>query len=386
MKDVYKLYGVACSLYTAKARSYLRKQGVKFIELPPSHPDYVNNIMPVIGRMIIPVIETPTGEVVQDSSDIIEYVEKHNTAKVSAYPQDVLMQAISFLFELFGSEGLLRPAMHYRWNFDDQNLDFLKSEFTPFAGIATNNQIINQVFKYASDRMRSAKSGFGVSEESIPLVENSYGEFLDLFSQHLKQYPYLLGGLPSLGDYALMGPLYAHLYRDPAPSMLMRQQAPAVARWVERTNSAEAYWGDHSEDQSSLINPLDIPATLKALMKYISEEYLPEIIAHVDFANHWLAMRPDLQEGTNGLEDPVKRFIGRCDFDWRGIKLKTTVMPYRFYLLQRLQDCYDQASDTDKRAIEALFEETGLLPMLKKRTDRRVERRAHVEVWGPLRS
>jgi len=42
------------------------------------------------------------------------------------YPEDPVIKAISLLFELFGNEGLLRPAMHYRWNFDDDNLDFLK--------------------------------------------------------------------------------------------------------------------------------------------------------------------------------------------------------------------------------------------------------------------
>lgn len=384
MKNKYKLYGVACSLYTAKARSFLRKQGIDFVELPPTHTDYVEKIMPAIGRMIIPVLETPAGDIIQDGSDIIEYFEKNNSSAIPAYPQNTVLNAVSFLFELFAGEGLLRPAMHYRWNFDEQNIEFLKSEFSPFAGSGASDDVVEQVFEFASSRMRNAKDSFGVSEQSKALVESSYAEFMSLFSEHLKQYPYILGGQASLGDYALMGPLFGHLYRDPAPAMLMRQQAPSVARWVERTNSAQEYWGDHAEAQSPLIDPEKIPTTLKALMRFIAEEYLSEITAHVDFANGWLRERPDLQAGTNGLKDPARRFIGSCEFDWRGIKLNTTVMPYRFYLLQRLQDCYDQAAAVDKKSIEKLFEETGLMPILQSRTDRRVERQDHLEVWGPL--
>lgn len=384
MKKQYKLYGVSCSLYTAKVRSFLRKQGIDFVELPPTHTDYVEKVMPAIGRMIIPVLETPAGDIIQDGSDIVEYFENNNISGTPAYPQNAVLKAVSFLFELFAGEGLLRPAMHYRWNFDEQNLEFLKSEFSPFAGIGASDDIVEQVFDFSSSRMRNAKDSFGVSEQSKALVESSYAEFMSLFGEHLKQYPYLLGGQASLGDYALMGPLFGHLYRDPAPAILMRQQAPSVARWVERTNSAQEYWGDHIQDQSPLVDSEKIPATLKTLMRYIAAEYLPEITAHVDFANSWLRERPEMQAGTNGLKDPARRFIGRCEFEWRGITLNTTVMPYRFYLLQRLQDCYEQAQAADKQAIEALFEETGLQSILYLRTDRRVERANHLEVWGPL--
>jgi hypothetical protein len=118
-------------------------------------------------------------------------------------------------------------------------------------------------------------------------------------------------------------------------------------------------------------------------MRFIADEYLPEITAHVDFANQWLAERPDLIEGTNGLDNPGRRFIGKAEFDWRGIKLCTAVMPYRFYLLQRVQDSFERASKSEQQAITALLEETGLESILSIKTDRRVERVNHLEVWGP---
>lgn len=377
----FRLYGIACSLYTAKARSYLRKQNIDFVEYGPNHPDYGKRIIPHIGRMIIPVIETPDGEIVQDGSDIIHYFETRKLAAVPAYPESSLKQAMSFLFELFGGEGLLRPAMHYRWDYDENNLQFLKSEF---AALAPPGITAEQVFTFASANMRKAKQFFGVTDESKALIRSSYASFLSLFNAHLEKHPYLLGRQPSLGDYALMAPLYGHLYRDPEPSVIMRQVSPFVGRWVERMNTREEYWGDYV-DTGSDSEKDEIPETLKALMRYIAAEYLPEISAHIDYTNLWLQERPDIEPGTNGLDDPKERIIGSREFDWRGITLKTAVMPYRFYLLQRLQDCYDDANGEERAQIEALFTETGLNTLLEMRTARRVERQNHLEVWGPLR-
>jgi hypothetical protein len=216
------------------------------------------------------------------------------------------------------------------------------------------------------------------------LIVSAYAEFLALMEAHFEQYPYLLGSQPSLGDYSLIAPLYGHLYRDPKPSAIMRESAPLTARWVERMNTREEYWGDYVNTGTDF-DSTDIPDTLKSLMRYIADEYLPEIRSHVEFANQWLAQRPDIEVETNGLDNPAERVIGQSEFDWRGIALKTTVMPYRFYLLQRLQDCYDEANSEAREHISALFTETGLNTLLEVRTDRRVERNNYLEVWGPLR-
>ncbi|MFT4996948.1 MAG: hypothetical protein ACI8RO_000285, partial [Flavobacteriales bacterium] len=187
MSEQYKLYGVACSLYTAKARSYLRKQNIDFVELGPNHPSYRSDILPQIGRMIVPVIQAPDGQIVQDGSDIIDHFEKNNLATVSAYSDNKVMGAIGFLFELFGGEGLLRPAMHFRWDYDVENLSFLKSEFSPFG---PSSAIAEQTFEFASGRMRQAKLFFGATVESKDLIIESYKEFLGLLEEHFTWHPY----------------------------------------------------------------------------------------------------------------------------------------------------------------------------------------------------
>ena len=79
----YILYGAPHSLYTGKARCYLRKQRIDYVERLPSHPTYVNEIAPTIGRNIIPVIVTSSGQIIQDTIDIIDHFEANGIERVS---------------------------------------------------------------------------------------------------------------------------------------------------------------------------------------------------------------------------------------------------------------------------------------------------------------
>ena len=78
------------------------------------------------------------------------------------------------------------------------------------------------------------------------MIEAAYEELLDRLEAHFRVSPYLLGGRPSIGDFGMIAPLYAHLGRDPYPASLMKRRAPHCYRWVERMSSrlatlAEAY-------------------------------------------------------------------------------------------------------------------------------------------------
>ena len=189
--------------------------------------------------------------------------------------------------------------------------------------------------------------------------------------------------------------MWAHLYRDPAPTMLIKQRAPRVGRWVERMTTSEPYLHEFPGADGSLIDDRVLPETLLSLMRFVAEEYLPEIAAHVDVANEWLAEHPEIEAGTNGLDNPGARGLmggrglvgnGAATFEWRGQQLTTGVMPYRFWLMQRLHDDVAPAPPEERARIRNVFSDTGLELLLDLRTLRRVERHGHLEVWGPAES
>ncbi|MCM0001332.1 MAG: glutathione S-transferase [Erythrobacter sp.] len=383
----WNLWGTPNSLYTGKVRSYLIKQGIPFANRAAAEGHFHEAIIPKVGRWIVPVLEGADGTIVQDGADIIRHFEAGGATRHPAFPATPRHAVISQIFELFGGEGLLRPAMHYRWNFDATNRAFIEADFIrSLAPIDADDNVKAGIFGMASNRMREAMAGFGVTAETIPTVEASYAEFLALFDAHLAGSPYLLGSAPTIGDYGLIAPLYAHLARDPEPARLMQTTAHRVWRWTERMNRADADAGEYGAPDAVLFADDDVPDTLKALLRFIAEDYLPEVRAYVGFINDWLAARPDLAAGSSGLDRPSERRMGEVSFGWRGHEITAMVMPYRLYLLQMIHDLFDRADADGQAAITALLEETGLADLLTLRTARRIERRDHLEVWGPPRA
>ena len=381
--DPYVLYAMPASLYSCKARSYLRKHRIDYIERAPGDPRYSGEIEPVTGRWIIPVLQAPDGTIVQDTVDIIEFLDATVPPDRSAYPAGAVQRTVAHLLELFGGEGLLRPAMHYRWDFDDANVPFLSKDFSSVLVVGADDDTRDAVFAFASERMRGATSAFGVSEELVPMIEHSYEEFLALFDAHLADSPYLLGGRPTIADFGFLGPLYAHLARDPYPSMLMKQRAQRVWRWVERMNAPVLDASEYGDCSEELFGDDAIPDTLRTLLAYIGEEYLDEAVAQVAAVDAWLADHPDVADGEVVLGKPKRRLSGTTTFEWRGRPMTVAVVPYRMFMIKRIQDAYTGGSPDEQVHIRRLFADAGLEPLLDIRPRRWVERADNREVWGP---
>ena len=374
---------MAGSLYTARARSYMRMNAVPFTEVKAGSEEFTGEIVPQIGRWIIPVIKTPEGSIIQDGADIIDHLDGAGFSQNPIYPDTPKLLLIAHLFELFGSHGLLRPAMHYRWNFDEINLPFLRQTFRDVLPSDLSADAEDAAFLHASGRMRQAAMVFGVNPDTQSLVEESYAQFLALMDRHLRAYPFILGGHATIADYGLIGALYAHLARDPAPLQLMQVSAPNVFRWVERMNMGESFIDEaFANAEGQLFDAENLPDSLIQIMRFIAEDYLPEITAHVDRANSWLERHPEIENGSPTNNKSMKSGLGLAPFVWRDAEIETVVIPYRFYLLQRLQDAFDRQAIDDQNSIRAVFEETALDSLFDLRTNRRMERRDNQEVWG----
>ena len=374
------LYAMPGSLYSGKARAYLRKQRIDFAERAPSHPRF-DEVRKSIGRWIIPVLETPDGTLIQDGSAILDYGEAAGLARLPAYAGGPVQRLIGTIFELFGGEGMVRPAMHYRWNFDAENLAFLSQDFTGPMVAGGDAASRAESFAASSGRMRQAARIFGVNADSAPLIEAAYAEFLRRFEAHLETSPYLLGGVPTLGDYGLFAPLHAHLARDPYPASLMKTTAWRVWRWVERMYAPNQDAGEYGDVPEAVFADDAVPETLKALLAFVAEDYLPEIEAFVAFFNT-AASAADIVAGAVIGGRPGQRVIGFTEFDWRGLKLSVGVFPYRVWLLQKAQDLFDALAPADQAKARALLSEVGLAAILDLRPARRVERVDNREVWG----
>ncbi len=264
----YILYGSQMSYFSGKARAYLRWKGVAFDEVAPTPNVMRDIIIAKVGWPVIPVMATPDGRIVQDTADIIAEIETAQPAP-PVLPEGRVQRFVSCLMQLFADEWLTIPAMHYRWN---HNEAWIYGEFGKSAAPGASPEQQYEAGKSIGQRFRAFVPLLGVTEATIPGIEASYEAFLAEFSSHLEHTPYVFGARPSLADFALIGPLYAHLYRDPYSGALMRRIAPRVADWVQRVMAGEPGTG-------ALVGGDTIPETLLPMLARQMAEQLPVLEA-----------------------------------------------------------------------------------------------------------
>ncbi len=370
----HSLYAIPHSLYSGRARSYLIKNGIPFQEFSCGHESFKAEILPEAKLATIPTLRTAEGQVIRDGAAIIEYFEAANGRPCR--PKTPRQQIVSGLFDLTGAEGLLRPAMHYRWNFPEENLSFLYYHFYHSQREHPEREAKTQ---YMMDKMRYAAMIFGVNDESQALVEALYLDFLLALDKHFELYPYLLGWRPCIGDFGLLAPLFAHLGRDPKPLQMMQQQAVHVYRWVERMNRPYQDASEHYAAGADYLADDEIPETLLAVLSIIAEDLLPETRAAAESINLWL--------GANSVAsgDRASRYLGQSEckasFVVRGQQFQTGAQPYRFFQLQIVQDAYQARAEKERRDIDAMLDSCGLQGLLEIKLERRLEQRDNLEVW-----
>ena len=374
MSEVHTLYAITHSLYCGRARSYLIKNGIAFKERSTGHESFKADVLPKAQVPTIPTLLTPQGDVIRDGAAIIEYFEAANGRPCR--PETPRQQIVSALFDVIGTDGLLRPAMHYRWNFPEENLDFIRYHF-----VHSQRDLPNREDKteHMMNRMRYAAQVFGVTEDSIGMVEELYLDFLSALNAHFERYPYLLGWRPCIGDFGLIAPLYAHLGRDPYPARLMQQRATRVYRWVERMNRADQDVPEFFDAGTDFLENDEVPETLLAVLRVIAEDFVPETRAAAQCINGWLAeSRPESGAiaATRLSESP-----GSAQFSVRGQPTSALAQPYRFYLLQRVQALYNGLSAADKTAVEEMLGRCGMSEILTIKLDRELGRDGNLEVW-----
>ena len=367
----YRLYGASHSLYTGKVRCYLRNQGIDYVELPTWHPDFATRILPQIGRGIIPVLETPEGRVIQDSIDIIDYLEAQGVPW-PVYPQSPLLHILAIIIEYYGCQAMLKHAMHYRWSYREEQEDFLRCAFTLGSGAEMAEQIMG--------RMNSYLPRLGVNPGSIPLIETSYHELLAVLDAHFAQMPYLLGSRPSIADYGLIAPLFAHLGRDPVPLALMQQRAPRVHRWVERMTAPGLDCVEYPEQAPAFLDDGALPATLTALLRHIAGEIFPELTDKLAFMDAWVSEHQP-EEGSPVTARPQVRQIGLVQTQFRGADIEVGVEPYLLYLLQRATAVLHAQPADQRQALLATLEQLGLSAAVPRGRSYQVGRRNNLECW-----
>lgn len=368
------LYGAPASLYTAKVRAFLRARGVRHVERFPSHPRYREVIKPAVDTHRIPVVEFADGTIVQDSTAILDALERRypdpHTQRMG--PRQTLA---TLLLEVLGDRGLAKPAMHYRWNFLDVNEGFVVGEFGRSLRFPAPPEEVERLGQRVASRMSSYLPMLGIEPRTIPTIERVYGETLALLNAHLSQHPYLLGGAPSRGDYALMGPMFGHLGRDPYPLHLMQRTAPLVFRWIERINGAELQTPEFPDRARELPADDVVPETLTAFMRHVFRGYAEELVLTAGRFNAWAEANPDAPAGgfvsAEGADQPA---LGPIVVDYHGVAIEQQALGHSLWILQRALDFTAGLSGAEREAALDFARAAGADGVVALRLARRLTR------------
>jgi glutathione S-transferase len=364
---IYTLWGSAHSLYSGKARSYLIKKGLPFRERYPSDPEFGSRILPAVGHFVVPVLETDKGEIIQDSGDIIDFLEQRH-AEPLLEPQSPVHQWVSLIFDAFGSEYLLPLAMHYRWSYRSEQETFLRAEF----GRALAAGVDRTARREAAAQTMTFFAGFlpnlGVVPEVFAAMEDSYLALIDALDNHFQHHPYLLGGRPCRGDFGMMAPLFAHLGRDPVPAMLMKTRAPNLYRWTERMNAALISDGEYPGYGEEYCDENIVPESLIAVLKIVFADWTPGLKADADCFNAWAAHKQSGDLVSQSGQPQVHPNVGKVEYPWRGVTMKRGSAPHMLWMFARAQDLgVHSASEQLNRLVEHVGGQEAMAIRLTKR-------------------
>lgn len=341
------LYATELSSYSAKVRSYLIKKNIPFEERIPTNNTYKNLIIPRTGGHYIPVIQTPKNIMVQDSTTIIESLEKKNP-KNSIHPSTPRQKLASLLLEVYADEWLSIPAMHFRWNYPKSNHDYLVHEYGKILKPNWPQLVQHATAKKEIKKYKKKVELLGINKKTIPAIESSYMQLLLLLNNYFKQNKYLFGNRPSIADFSLLGPMFAFFLRDPFAGKIMKLKAPYVNLWINRMNTNKHSIGIFLAEDI-------IPKAVNSLLNKMAVEQVPVLMETATILHSW--------NTRNNYQDLPRR-MDNHQFSLQGIKSTRAVYPYSLWMWQKPYQYYQSLNDIVKFRINPWLDEIGLLTAL----------------------
>ncbi|MBT3917478.1 MAG: glutathione S-transferase family protein [Rhodospirillaceae bacterium] len=329
VSDKYRIYGAEMSPYSVKIRSYFRYKSIPHQWLQRMQHD--EDFKKYARLPIIPLVVTPEDEGIQDSTPIIEKLEKIYPDP-SIHPEDPTLAFLSALIEEFGDEWGNKLLFHHRWYSETDQVasaHILARDVMPDADADTIGGLAEKI----RNRMSGRGAFVGSSAETAPLISSYFDQLLEILEPHLENRLYLFGDRPAFADFGLGLQLY-EMALDPTTAAIIRARTPNVLKWVYRMT--EPRNDGPFEDWRSL------QPTLEPLLRCAGTYFLPWSTAN-----------------AAALENEEENFSVQLNGD----EYAQSPQKYHARSLGVLKERY--AAVADNSALEQVLENTGCLAYLQ---------------------
>lgn len=261
----YRVHGMMQSYFTRKMTGYLDYKGIawRLRRFPGVSPEAMAAGFP--GG--VPVVESPQGEFMWDSTRMIHHLESR-FPEPAVLPDDPVQRFLCYVVEDAADEWFYRTAVGTRWHFAE---NAAVGGFELARDIAVRTPLsADQLHAAVGAHVRSSCPPLGVTADNIQFwVDEVLRPWMRLLDRHLAGRSYVFGVRPSLADFALFGGNAAHFVNDPLCRRWLDEDGPAVVqhthRLLEPDDQAFGAWAE----------PGDVPETLIALLAELGRLYLP---------------------------------------------------------------------------------------------------------------
>ena len=186
MADDYRIIGAEMSPYSVKVRSYFRYKAIPHqwvLRNAASQAEYEK-----YARMpIIPLVVTPEGTGIQDSTPVIDAMEKL-FPEPSIHPDDAVASFVSALIEEFGDEWGNKWMFHYRWARDVDQIS-AAGRIARMRGPAADEEKHAAFAGQVRARMVDRVWFVGSNAVTAPQIEAGFIDMLGLLDVHLAESP-----------------------------------------------------------------------------------------------------------------------------------------------------------------------------------------------------
>jgi len=226
--SIYRIFGAELSPYSVKVRSYFRYKGIPHEWLAGGeHREEMAKFQKV---PLIPVVVTPDGRGLQDSTPIIETLEAE-FPEPSIHPGNAALAFLSALIEEFADEWAMKWMFHYRWS-QAANIESASQRIAQNMqpGLPADQQAA--LARQVAQRMTNRLWFVGSSAETGPQIEASLADALTRLEAHLQGRDYLFGARPAFGDFGLAAEIY-EVWSDPVGAEKLAAY-PQTEAWMRR--------------------------------------------------------------------------------------------------------------------------------------------------------
>ena len=361
MAQTHILYGWHASYYTGKVRTYLLYKQLPFVEEAVTLRQLMGPITRHTGAAAMPVVLTPQGQWLADSSEIIDHFEATYSDR-PVVPATPVQRCLSYLLEAWLDEWWIPMAMHSRWTYPENYQTLFREEIGNHLMPGFPRFAKNMAVDRVANMLRGMCPKVGIRPEQHDWLNRWSLHMMGLLQAHFERHRYLLGERPSLADFALAGPMYGHLGRDPWPAREWVAPHPAVRDWTDRMARPAA-----DADQGALLAGDAIPETLLPVLRILAQEFT----AYVGGIAEQVRLLPEKFQHGRTLPRGLDDVVVSSQFG----EFRRAALPYTLWMVQRLQQVFAVLSQSERERVLTAFHTWGgdallTLPVPK------VERRA----------